>query len=345
MSKKSLNTYQFPNQIQREYNLLMKSKGSFLRNLTNAEQHKLETSYQLLKNVWDQNTTLKLNEILDQKYQELRKIQKDIETNGEEYAKIEEMKLQKSMQMKLQNLNQRKSELNRMNSNFKHTVKVWKSDIIQREKKLNAIQNPIEIQNSYLAEKRNILTEQLTMKKLLSEQLIKSKESWSKKKEILNQLEKKLNEDLRVEKESYSKVLNEIQLLLEKRSQELKKISETHQKNLELINSNFQKELMTIEKQADLNLRQNIKELLENLKKEKLANMENFPVKLKNSIMQWPYSGIYQQNTSIENESEKLSKQLEQVLTRIGINKNDFFNMMDRNLDMIDKTDTNASFN
>jgi len=333
MSKKSLNTYQFPNQIQREYNLLMKSRESFLRNLTSAEQRKLETSYQLLKNVWDQNTTLKLNEILDQKYQGLREIQKDIETNGEEYAKIEELKLQKSMQMKLQNLNQRKSELNRMNSDFKNTVKIWKTDIIQREKKLNAIQNPIEIQNSYLAEKRNILTEQLTMKKMLLEQLMTSRENWRKKKEILDQLEIKLNEDLRIEEENCSKVLNEIQLeKKKKRSLELKRISETHQRNLDLMNLNFEKDLTMIEEHAKTNLMTTTIKLLENLKKEKLERMSEFPEKLKNLIVLWPYWSICQQNTSIENESKQLTKQLEQRLIKIGINKDDFLLMMDNNL-------------
>jgi hypothetical protein len=174
---------------------------------------------------------------------------------------------------------------------------------------------------------------------------LKSRESWNKKKEILDQLENELSEDLKIEKESYSKVLNEIQQVQEKHLRGLKRISEIHQKDLELSNSNYQKSLKEIEEQANLNLKIEINKLLEKLKKEKLECLENFPVKLKNSIMQWPYSMIYQQNTSIENESEKLSKQFEQVLTRIGINKKDFFNMMDRNLDIDLKTDTNASFN
>ena len=88
MSKKAENTFQLPYQLEREYHLLMKTKESFLKNLTNAECRKLETLYEQLIDVWNQNNIQNLSEVLNQKYQELREIQQLKESTSKDYEQI-----------------------------------------------------------------------------------------------------------------------------------------------------------------------------------------------------------------------------------------------------------------
>jgi hypothetical protein len=95
MSKKTLNTYQFPDHLLREYHKLMSNKSDFLKKLSSADQRKLETLYDKLNVCWNRNGTNKLLETLNQKYSELRKIQEENNsdwTNYETSIASEELK-------------------------------------------------------------------------------------------------------------------------------------------------------------------------------------------------------------------------------------------------------------
>src|SRR4051812_7988696 len=97
MKKNHLLMYQFPLQIQREYHHLMKTKESFSKNLSRAEHLKLVTLYAQLVDVWNQNHTEKLSKELDLKFQELREIQKELESDCKNFKQTIEKSFQEDL--------------------------------------------------------------------------------------------------------------------------------------------------------------------------------------------------------------------------------------------------------
>jgi hypothetical protein len=138
MSKKELNTYELPHQIQREFHQLMNSKENFKKNLSHAEQQKLETLYAQLKDVWNQSLIETLKASLEEKYQELRQMQKLIEQDWTEYERIVETELKEDIKQKSTRLNQESGRLQQTQNNLNRDIQIWKNDIIIRDTKLRA---------------------------------------------------------------------------------------------------------------------------------------------------------------------------------------------------------------
>jgi hypothetical protein len=97
MKNQAPNIYNLPLQLQKEYHLLIKTKGEFSKKQSRADQYALTTLYDELVDVWNRDTTEALKTDLDQKYQELREIQKELENNCEEYKIKEEQKYNKNI--------------------------------------------------------------------------------------------------------------------------------------------------------------------------------------------------------------------------------------------------------
>lgn len=74
MKKKPIqNTFQYPEEIQKSYHKLMRTKESFLRKISDADKQKLISSYVALEKAYLQNTTAELNLNLTNKYRKSKK--------------------------------------------------------------------------------------------------------------------------------------------------------------------------------------------------------------------------------------------------------------------------------
>ena len=349
MNKNLPSTFQFPYQLQLEYNLLMKSKGIFLRKQLNADPHKLETLYEQLINAWNQNHTEALNKTLDLKYQELRRIQNLIESNGTAYkaeeeqrfrihiaTKYQELKEEEKtsrdhITIKSQELTQKLNDLEMRRNDFKGAVEIWKTDINERKANLILRLAEFEDQQALLTDLEKLLDKLLQEKDSLLNQLTESKQTWMKNCEILDQQKTSLGSVLEKLKKKQLKVLKKIDQTKSNKSAEYNQILNLYQINLQTSKNQWMKNLETLNNQLNWNMTKSIDQLLEKLKLEKVESMEPFPETLKISFRLFPYSAILTTSTTIESDIRKLSIQLDQVLTRIGISKEDFFNRMDQN--------------
>lgn len=101
--------------------------------------------------------------------------------------------------------------------------------------------------------------------------------------------------------------------------------------NYDQMKLNFQNNLEISEMRLNESLRSYEKKSIQRLKTEFLEEVPNFPESLKNCLKTESISMISRRNTMIEEELQKRTKQLDQVLIRIGFNKEDFFEFMKRN--------------
>src|SRR5690554_6290092 len=129
MKNKTHPTYKFPKRIQEEYMMLMSSKDHFLKKVTNAEARNLETLYDQLKDSWDQNRTEQLNTTLNQKYEELRLLQKELNQNWKNYEKNiadQELRDKEFGERTLRNLEK----------SFPSKLQSWKEDTLARDQEM-----------------------------------------------------------------------------------------------------------------------------------------------------------------------------------------------------------------
>lgn len=210
------NMYQLPLEIQKEFHYLMKSKESFSSKLTIAEQRKLETLYAKLINAWSRNRTEELNNSLNKKYNELRKLQESINQDW--------MKYKTELRLKyLQNLEKEEKNLTKEIADFNQTKETWKEDIIQKE--------------TYLEKKKRILTGKLSFDTELENLKKKLEASLNLKRELL----KKTKEELEVSS-NQTKVLREN--LMMKRDQSMKNLKDYEAKLLKELEQEILKEMM-----------------------------------------------------------------------------------------------------
>lgn len=210
------NMYQLPLEIQKEFHYLMKSKESFSSKLTIAEQRKLETLYAKLINAWSRNRTEELNNSLNKKYNELRKLQESINQDW--------MKYKTELRLKyLQNLEKEEKNLTKEIADFNQTKETWKEDIIQKE--------------TYLEKNKRILTGKLSFDTELENLKKKLEASLNLKRELL----KKTKEELEVSS-NQTKVLREN--LMMKRDQSMKNLKDYEAKLLKELEQEILKEMM-----------------------------------------------------------------------------------------------------
>lgn len=107
----------------------MKSKENFLKNLTLVEQRKLAILYGQLTEAWNRNHTSELNSNLNEKYQELRTLQKNINQDGIQFK--QELKTKCN-----QNLQKEEKNLQKEEANFENETQIWKQDILNVERSL-----------------------------------------------------------------------------------------------------------------------------------------------------------------------------------------------------------------
>lgn len=324
MSKKSLTTFEFPKEIQREYHLLTKSKDSFTKKLSDAEFHKLETLYAQLNDAWSQNHTGKLMRQLDQKYQELREIQKAIESDFSEYRKKSMTKYTTDLEQKERNLELKRAKFSKEKTEFFSYLKKCSNDIKENENfwrqkrdtlSLELQQNlkDQESKESLLANVKETLKEKSNQKNLLLQQ---SKLLSHNLKSIQEQHQRNIN-DL---KKELDEILQKERMMKNQQSSELKKEEEPFLKDLKSYEESLQKDLISYETN-----------LLTELRKEILAEIQSCPDELKNYFLLGDYSSITLKRTALINETEKLGKALNRELTKVGISSDKFFSAFDAN--------------
>src|SRR5690554_3160225 len=126
MKNKTHPTYKFPKRIQEEYMMLMNSKKNFLKKVTSAEARNLESLYDQLEDSWNQNRTGQLNKTLNQKYEELRLLQKKLNQNWKNYEK-------NISNQELRDIKRKEKELKHRKENFKTKLVDLSEDTVQRD--------------------------------------------------------------------------------------------------------------------------------------------------------------------------------------------------------------------
>ncbi len=317
MSKKSLTTFEFPKEIQREFHLLMKSKDSFSKKITDAEHRKLETLYAQLNDAWNQNLTGKLMMTLDQKFQELRETQRAIESDFSEYRRELMTKYTTDLEEKGRALELKKMAfekqktgffdfLNKCGNDIKEKEKNW---TLQKENSMQELQMNLKNQESQellLASEREKLSEKLKLKNLILEK------------------QKKLSNEFNSTQQAYQQSINELKNGQEQNLQNLKAKKLQASSKLKSEEEPFQNDLQNLEHNLNSDLSNYEKNLLNELKNEILKEIPDCPVELRNYFQSGDYSSITLKCTALSSETEKLGKALNRELTKIGISVHDF---------------------
>jgi len=342
MSKNQENTYQFPAQIQREYHQLMKSKDYFLKNLSNAEQRKLITLYGQLQDAWNRNNIQKLEEDLNQKYTELREIQKrtekflasieenktrqltEIEVKSRKefsenlqmrkgFLKTKKNTLEKKKQTLIEKKKSFETDIMRESTEFQlqvtNIIAKWKQDILKKEADLKVSK---EQQNLLLA---NLEKESSQLEKMLLENN-ELAQSYEPKSNYLETIKNKLNLNIQVQKDTLRDYYQEEKVLKE---------------NLKAYEKNLTENL----KAKELSLMKNTELLQKTLKiqlKQEILKESNIQENLKNYLKTWDNYTITQLRENCANDTEKHTIALHRVLTRIGKNEEEFLDLMDKNI-------------
>ena len=315
MKKQNSTIYEFPLEMQREFHLLMNSKENFLKNLPNAEQVKLKTLYEQLENVWGVNRTQTLSKNLEKKYSELREIQKQIESDLEEFKMIYKEKLIDNLNLRAKELEQKTTELKTITAQkeqkLKESTAIWKKDIIERndnlsKKKVELENYKIDLNqrtNQRLTELKATLKNWESVEKVLMKELGKlgeKKSNLNRNLEIKNDLLKIEQQKLKEESGKYTNEETIFQLNLDK-----------EKTNLDLI---FQQE----QKKLETSLKLTSEQQLEKLRIEIATEFPNLPSELKKLWIEGNYSDLSRKLFMIQKENEQLNNFLTKNLGKIG---------------------------
>lgn len=355
MNKKHQTTFQFPIQIQKEYHQLMMTKENFLKNLTSAEQRKLATLYEQLEDVWILNNSELLQENLNQKYLELRGIQKSIENlskNNLLETKNElnyfEMNLEKDLilhiEIKEKELMQKKETLKAKKISFENIVLKRTKNMNQNLKIIEQELNNKQLKNIYTRQtklnksietwKNDILEKEAKLIQNQNQSIILSQNLQSKTQILEALLIKK--EKLLTKLQQNQADLKDYQLILETRELQNKMISQELKKTEAKLRADFQEREMILKqnllkKKENLNkdLKIFIKESKLKLRQEILEKM-NIPENSKTFLKTWSLFPISSMHKKFINDTKKRGTALQEKLTKIGMTEHDFFELMDK---------------
>ena len=235
----------------------------FLERVTNAERAALETLYVQLEKTWELNLTESLNNDLDLKYQELRKLQKEKEKNWQHWKADTMQKYTHTLQESSNSLRLKETNLQKQKKNFNDTLKIWKADILEREAKLKEKDNYLTKLRAKYPESQILkkqLEEDLKMKKSGNNLVLKQdKEEYNslvkqlkKKSESLKTKKKKLSENLNLLQEKNGHVLQEKREILNSKKDLFKEsLVQTSIETLRIMPQDYPKELKPYWQQED----------------------------------------------------------------------------------------------
>ena len=253
-SKQIPNMYQFPKELQWEYWNLMKSKEEFLRKVTPAEKVALAILYDRLKDAWEGNHTEELNDNLNKNYQELRRLQKELSKNWDDWKNQLEKTLITNMIKEEKTLQLQKNSLEKQRDNLRKNKLIWKKDILQKTAELEKVKKKyserlkkgeamkLKEQEWKLILKENENTLNIELKKLEQEL------------EMSEKIETSLQSDLKEFKSKNQKTLTKKRLVLNEKQKNckqnpiflqdiLKKKRDEMKLNLKIFENNLLKEL------------------------------------------------------------------------------------------------------
>lgn len=335
MSKKILPTYEFPAQIQKQYNLLMNSKESFSMKISSADKQKLETLYGRLQNALDQNLTEILKMEYDQKSTELTNSQLNEESNWKLVKEKSILKYQTALEEDEKLTHYEEQLFEEKKRNLKGFVQKLRDDTQKREKtwiekkqkqlkELGTSLETLDTQDLLLMNERNELEKKQSLLTNLSKEgahlysELNSLESNYQKN--IEKLKKQLDSNLRPLRQKKSQLLNE----LKEKQQDSQKIID---EQLRTTNSNLSKILSELEKSLKEEESIQLKQLREDLLKE----VRNCPSELKTAFLIGDFLEISKRRSTLTEETEKLGTALERELGKIGGDTNQFLKVMAEN--------------
>lgn len=307
-------TFNFPEEIGKEYQQLMQSRSAFSENLSRADRAKLAILYERLKSVWELNITTKLSETLERSYQELNQLQEQVGQNWTIYESTIENELKRDIAEKLTKLErakansssalaQRKKKLELQNEN-------WRNDILAREMHLSAEEERLNSLSALSTTLRDLQQQLQQNKAVLKTKL----GDLTQESSSYHEIETQLQADLNSLKSRNNQDLKEKQNVYDQRWRE-------SQEDLNKSGQNYQQLLRTAEKEQLKQLRTEIALEIPNLRRD-----------LKDLWIAGELSLIGTMYKSRMTESEKLMTALETNLTKNGINVQDYLDKMDRNI-------------
>src|SRR5690554_4481396 len=223
MKNKTHPTYKFPKRIQEEYMMLMSSKDHFLKKVTSAEARNLENLYDQLKESWGQNRTEQLNKILNQKYEELRKLQKELSQNWQVYET-------NTADQELKDIKNGEIALKNQKALFTPKLQTWKEDTMKRDielKKKSELLKNKQRELEQISEPSNInpiLKNLLEQNKIYNEDLKTSLKIFHGNKMSYNNHLKEIKVSYKLKMNANNKVLEENLRLAQLENNKLKMI-------------------------------------------------------------------------------------------------------------------------
>lgn len=335
--------YNYPQEVQNLYQLLMNSKVEFSKKLLPADQARLTILYDRLASAWSLNNTEQLSKSLDMNFQELEQLQKEINSDWSNYEKSIEEEQKQNVKIRLNQLEQKKENLPSLLNEVKETLQrdiestkegcnntltVWKNDIYLREDLLKTEEEALELKHIELTSLLDISKEMEQDKvnfEMLQEdykmKLIQLNENRKVFEQNIINLKEVNNQDIQKLAEQLEHELIPYQLNFEERKKELKKIFENKKKELE-------EELSLKRKVLYQNKIATEEQLLITLK-EKILKEATCPTELKNYLKSGEFSSIGKKNIALTNDIKSLSNVFEKEITRNGIDKKWFWENFD----------------
>ena len=317
------------------YHHLMNSKDEFLTSLSPAASRSLTTSYELLEDAWNRNNTEALKKTLDQRYQELRRIQSELRSNFDEFSKSIEQELKASLRKKSERLKTERENFEEKRTNSNELFETWKVDITKEEQNLIALQERYatislmrteaeQLQQVNSVKRRSTLS---VLSKRLEQTLSKLGETQKLNAQALSSREELLatwRQDLQRKRQAFLDGLKNksvpglptMQGLSVKKKQasaNLKRAQETSKRALEVERKSLEESLHDFENKS-----------LEQLWNEQLAQVPDMPDDLRKFLREEPISLRLLKLKRIEKERMEHLKTLTRVLTKRGIDLDDF---------------------
>ena len=318
MSKSKPTTYSYPQEVEREYHLLMNSRESFLKqsNLTNAERSNLTILYERLISAWVRNHIELLNMQLSSKYDGLRRMQNELAENGDNFRNELDNQLKTSIERKRESLIARQNSLAKANERLQENLRIWKDDIEQRQVSLSQHK---EATNRTAKQRLNELNETLASWDKVEIQLANERTRLNaKKKAWQNTIAEKKNL-LSVTQSEYDKIWRECNKQSQAYQTATQKLTTSLEADLLHEQSLLDKMLNEAKQECEQSLNAQEENHLRQLRTEIANELPEVHSELKQYLKDGDFSSLSMKKYVTSSDSEKLRQYLTRSLTKIGV--------------------------
>lgn len=318
MSKSKPTTYSYPQEVEREYHLLMNSRESFLKqsNLTNAERSNLTILYERLISAWARNHIELLNMQLSNKYDGLRRMQNELAESGDNFRNELDNQLKTTIERKRKSLIARQNSLAKANERLQENLRIWKDDIEQRQASLSQHK---EATNRTAKQRLNELNETLASWDKVEIQLANKRTRLNAKKNAWQNAIVEKKKVLSATQAEYDRIWKEWNKQSQAYQAATQNLTTSLEANLLHEQSLLDKKLNEVKQECEQNLNAQEENHLKQLRAAIANELPEAHSELKQYLKDGDFSSLSMKKYVTSSDSEKLRQYLIRNLTKIGV--------------------------